>query len=348
MCSESAYGGNEGVGERYYFSIVMAAYNSEDTIGKALRSIRNQKFDQEKIEILVVDGGSSDRTIEIANEYGATVLENPYRLPEPAKMIGLQYATGRYLCIMDSDEEAADDRMFEKRRKLLDAHKELKCLAIGFATPRNSGACCHYINMVGDPFSCFVYRTLKDSMEGLIIRKGRYYPDLESYIAEYAKNDIKPIGDSGVVMDLDYLKAQYSTEFEQTTTAALFDRIITDTGFVGFMAGDRHVHNTNASFQVFFRKLKFRIINNIFDVNGSGYAKKAGQNAKLSRRSYLFPLYAISVLFPLIDGVRMTVNYKHWIFLLHPVFSLYVLIEIGYQYFCKMIGVKRKNSSYAK
>lgn len=334
--------------ERYYFSIVMATYNSENTIDKALRSIRNQKFDQEKIEILVVDGGSTDRTIEIANQYGATVLKNPYRLPEPAKMIGLKYAAGRYLCIMDSDEEAMDDRIFEKRRNLLETHKELKCLAVGLATPRDSDACCHYINMVGDPFSCFVYRTWKDSMEGLIIRRGRYYPNLDSYIAEYAKKDIKPIGDSGTVMDLDYLKAHYSAEFDQLTTSVLFDRIITDTGFVGFVKGDRHYHYTSASFKAFFRKLKFRIINNIFDVSGSGYARKAEQNTKLSGRKYLFPVYAISFLFPLIDGIRMTVNYKHWIFLMHPVFSIYVLIEIAYQYFCKMIGIKRKNSSYAK
>ena len=334
--------------KEYYYSIVMAAYNSGHTIERALRSIRNQKFDQEQIEILVVDGGSTDQTIEIANRYGATVLENPYRLPEPAKMIGLKHATGRYLCIMDSDEEAADDRMFEKRRKLLDAHKEVKCLAIGLTTPRNSDACCHYINMVGDPFSCFVYRTIKGSMEGLIIREGQYYPDLESYIAQYTEKDIKPIGDSGTVMDLGYLKTQYATEFEQLTTAVLFDRMITDTGYAGFVAGDRHYHYTSASFKVFFSKLKFRIINNIFDVNGSGYARKAEQNKKLSGRKYLFPLYAVSFIFPLVDGVRMAINYRHWVFLLHPFFSLYVLIEIVYQYFCKIIGIKRKNESYAK
>lgn len=326
----------------------MATYNSDKTIEKALSSIRNQKFNQNEIEILVVDGGSTDRTIEIAKRYGATVLENPYRLPEPAKMIGLEYATGKYLCIMDSDEEVANDDMFEKRRKLLDSHRELKCLAIGYQTPSTADVCCHYINMVGDPFTCFIYRTFKNSMEGLIIRDGKYYEELGSYIAQYGKADIKPIGDSAVVMDLNYLKQHYKLVFEHVTTATLFDMIISDTKYVAYIKGDRNYHYSNSSLRTYLRKLKFRVVNNIFDAEGSGYSNKAAQNLKLSKRKYLFPLYAISLIFPIIDGLKMTINYKHWIFLLHPFFSLYVLLEIIYQYSCKLMGLKRKNSSYAK
>ena len=62
-----------------FFTIVMPTYNSERTIGKALKSIREQKFDQDEIEILVIDGGSSDKTIDIANRYKATILLNEKR-----------------------------------------------------------------------------------------------------------------------------------------------------------------------------------------------------------------------------------------------------------------------------
>ena len=70
---------------KFYFSIIMATYNSEKTIDKALASIRKQNFTQEEIELLVVDGGSTDSTREIARKYKATILDNPYKLPEPAK-----------------------------------------------------------------------------------------------------------------------------------------------------------------------------------------------------------------------------------------------------------------------
>ena len=48
----------------------------------------------------------------------------------------------------------------------------------------------------------------------------------------------------------------------------------------------------------------------------------------------------------MIDGVRMSVNYRHWVFLLHPVFTLYVLFEIVIQYIEKLLGKEKKNLSY--
>ena len=39
-------------------------------------------FPQEQLEILVVDGGSNDRTREIACQYGAKIIDNPKKLPK--------------------------------------------------------------------------------------------------------------------------------------------------------------------------------------------------------------------------------------------------------------------------
>ena len=43
----------------------MATLNSGAILEKCLRSIRRQKYDQSKIEIVVADGGSTDGTIEV-------------------------------------------------------------------------------------------------------------------------------------------------------------------------------------------------------------------------------------------------------------------------------------------
>lgn len=327
------------------FSVIMAAFNSERTIEKALRSIRQQDFDQSAIEILVIDGGSTDATREIAKRYHAIILDNPVRLPEPAKTIGLKYARGKYICIMDSDEALRSKNMFQKRYELLHHHPDVKCLAIGLDTPKRSRPCSYYINAVGDPFSCFIYRTYKDSMEGLIKDKCNKNEKGE-YIAYFKEDEIKPIGDSGTVMDRDFILLCYMKELETETTSALFERIITDTHYVGYIDGDRHLHYTSSSFKTFFGKLRFRIINNIYNVSESGYAGKAQHNRKLNKRKYLFPIYSISLVFPFIDGVRMSISYRHWIFLLHPIFALYVLGEIGVQYIGKIFGKNKRNQSY--
>lgn len=56
-------------------------------------------------EIVVVDTGSSDRTIEIARSYGARVIERPWTGSfSEARNVGLDAATGDWLLILDADE----------------------------------------------------------------------------------------------------------------------------------------------------------------------------------------------------------------------------------------------------
>jgi glycosyltransferase involved in cell wall biosynthesis len=46
-------------------SIIIPIYNEEKYIAKCLDSIIKSDFDKDKIEVLLVDGGSSDKTVEI-------------------------------------------------------------------------------------------------------------------------------------------------------------------------------------------------------------------------------------------------------------------------------------------
>jgi len=48
-------------------SVIIPAKNSERTIGKCLKSVFNQEYVPQ--EVIVVDGGSTDRTRSIANWY---------------------------------------------------------------------------------------------------------------------------------------------------------------------------------------------------------------------------------------------------------------------------------------
>ena len=65
------------------YSICIPTYNSEKTLQYTLDSIKRQDIDENQIEVLIVDGGSTDKTIEIAKQYSfVTILENKKRLPE--------------------------------------------------------------------------------------------------------------------------------------------------------------------------------------------------------------------------------------------------------------------------
>ncbi|MBV9028045.1 MAG: glycosyltransferase [Candidatus Eremiobacteraeota bacterium] len=76
------------------FSLMLPTLNEEWRVRALLDSIAAQRYPRDCIELLVADGGSTDRTIEIAQSYGATVLPNPIRRAEPGAAMLLGHASG--------------------------------------------------------------------------------------------------------------------------------------------------------------------------------------------------------------------------------------------------------------
>jgi glycosyltransferase involved in cell wall biosynthesis len=83
-------------------SVVIPTYNSEKTLAKCLRSIKNQTY--KNIEIIIVDKNSRDKTVEIAKNYNAKIFQLNAERTE-AKNFGLRKAIGKYVCFIDSDME---------------------------------------------------------------------------------------------------------------------------------------------------------------------------------------------------------------------------------------------------
>lgn len=84
-------------------SIILPTYNNERTLAQCLRSIHEQDLPRSAYEVLVVDGGSGDKTREIVRAAGLPVLENPFRVEERGRMIGIEQASGEILCFLDAD-----------------------------------------------------------------------------------------------------------------------------------------------------------------------------------------------------------------------------------------------------
>jgi len=86
-------------------SCVIAAYNSEKTINKCLESIRTQEYSQDKIKIILVDGGSKDNTLAIARRWKTQIISSPPHLQsaEYNKGIGVNAAQGEFLLFLDHD-----------------------------------------------------------------------------------------------------------------------------------------------------------------------------------------------------------------------------------------------------
>ena len=99
---------------RPFISLVIPLRNEEAYIADCLRSILAQDYPRERMEILFVDGGSTDGTVAILEEAAERtpqirLLRNPHRTVPFAMNIGIRAAVGEYVVRLDAHSEYAPD-----------------------------------------------------------------------------------------------------------------------------------------------------------------------------------------------------------------------------------------------
>lgn len=92
------------MGQNVLVSVVIPAYNSAMYIRQTLESVLNQTYPH--IEIIVVDDGSTDNTMQILHEYGDKVkpISQNNQGSAVARNAGVQAAKGEWIAFIDSDD----------------------------------------------------------------------------------------------------------------------------------------------------------------------------------------------------------------------------------------------------
>jgi glycosyltransferase involved in cell wall biosynthesis len=82
-------------------TVVLPAFNEAEVVGETVKRIRELHPD---FEVLVVDDGSTDKTMQSAMDAGANVWPHPYNIGNGAAVkSGLRAARGDYVVLMDAD-----------------------------------------------------------------------------------------------------------------------------------------------------------------------------------------------------------------------------------------------------
>ena len=104
-------------------SVVMPVYNAEPFLRDTLDDVRNQTL--KEIEIICVDDGSSDGSLQLLKEIAAeddriTVIHQENAYAGAARNNGMSHASGEYITFWDSDDifhENALEHMYNKIRE---------------------------------------------------------------------------------------------------------------------------------------------------------------------------------------------------------------------------------------
>jgi len=147
-------------------SVVLATFNEEENIAGCLESVQNLAG-----EIIVVDGGSADKTVEIAKKYNAKVIitDNP-PIFHINKQKAVEMATGEWILQLDADEVISDKLANEIKTKTRlsgdERSEDSRINKSGFWTSQNDDN-----QVVG------YYLKRKNYFLGKWLHKGGQYPD---------------------------------------------------------------------------------------------------------------------------------------------------------------------------
>lgn len=98
-------------------SVIIPVYNAEKYLRETLDSVIKQSYNN--WEILLIENGSKDKSLEIIHEYeaqypGIHMLKGPGKGPGPARNMGLRSAKGDYIVFADADDYLPDVDIFRK------------------------------------------------------------------------------------------------------------------------------------------------------------------------------------------------------------------------------------------
>jgi glycosyltransferase involved in cell wall biosynthesis len=116
-------------------TVIIPAYNAEDCLGETLASIQAQTFTD--LEVLLIDDGSTDGTLRVADEYSKslnlTVIQQANAGPSAARNNGIRRARGRYCALLDADDLMLPELM-ETQVRMLDADDRIGFVVSDVAT----------------------------------------------------------------------------------------------------------------------------------------------------------------------------------------------------------------------
>ena len=98
------------INEKVDLSIIVSVFNGEQYIDKCIKSLINQKTNY-KLEIIVIDDGSDDRTLEKLNKFNKDIIVITKKNSGAAdsRNYGIKRATGKYIGFVDIDDYVSED-----------------------------------------------------------------------------------------------------------------------------------------------------------------------------------------------------------------------------------------------
>ncbi len=325
-------------------TFIMLTLNVEGILPKSIGAIRSQNYPQELIEIIIADGGSKDKTVEIAKAANAKIIFNPSTYHEGGKVLALKLAKGKIAFFTDSDNVLSNPNWVSSMVKAYLENPSIKGLLAQTIPAPDSNSFDRYLGYLAtDPFTWFVYQKAAsartyDNLYSIV----RSTPDYIVYQFDPTNHPL--VGHAqgfGVI-----------TPYKKTSLDDIIPIInmISKGGLIAYVpnAGVYHYHIKKIS--DFIKKYTWKINNNLSKkIKGIGLTERQNYlTPERKMRQFLFPLYSLSIIFPLKDSLGLFFRYKDPVVFWHPFACILLSSLILKEGFLYLIGMGKEMGKYGK
>ena len=339
-------------------SVIIATYNSEKTLPLVLKALRQQTFPQDKLEVLLLDGGSTDKTRKIGKEFGCTIINNPRTEPVYAKFLGYKKAKGKYIVYLDHDEVLENKNSLKDRMECLEKEKDVQtALVSGYVNPEGYPFINEYINEFGDPFSCFIYRLSKSASFFLPSMNTKYkrVKDTKMYsifsLKSVTKMPIIELCAAGTMTNKEYMQKEFPETLKKPDLIPHFFYLLLEKcPTVAIAKNDTILHYSSDTLKKYLNKIRWRVKNNIYHVSDMGMSGFTGRNRYnpflTQQKKYLFLPYVYFIAPLFLDTLYLMITRKKVGYWLHAPLSIFTANLIVYHTIHKFFGSTQVLKSY--
>ena len=300
-------------------SFVIVTYNSGDIIEECLASIANQDYPKDKVEIIVVDGGSRDSTVKIAKRYGARIIFENTGRPESATGIGVTHANGELIANVASDNVLPHSNWLRMMVQPFEGNEAIVATQpLRYTYRKFDSLLDRYFALFGvnDPLPYYLKKRDRLSwtenswtLAGKATDIGKYF------IVSFSPTNVPTLGANGFIIRKDVLLKADCRPLNFFHIDVNYDLIKMGYNTYGIVKTDI-VHQTGYSFTVYLRKrIKYMRVYFVDKSRRRYHVYSSAERQKL----FKFLIYAFTFARPSYDSIKgyKRISDKAWF--LHPI-----------------------------